>query len=150
MWMRFPEGATNITIERQSFKVEATDASGRGYFRIPDHFAPTVLGLGGFQIADPPEGTDLADLPQADPLRDGAIGTLTRELEATRELMASTNADLNATNAKLHAVESERNKLFDGMARLEQENAALRERLLDFEDATKTQDALDDKKAGKK
>ena len=83
MWFAFPEGTDAITVQLQEFHVEAKDEQGREYFRAPDHFAAIILDLPGFKTAKPPEGSP-ADLPLADPLRDGAIGQLTSQIDALK------------------------------------------------------------------
>lgn len=81
MWFRFPDGTTSISVQQQAFGVEAENTSG-AYFRAPDHFAGIILDLPGFTaVSEPPEGTDLGDLPKDDPLRDAAIGQLTAQVD---------------------------------------------------------------------
>ena len=142
MWMRFPRGVSSVNCQLQNFKTEAQDPDGRDYFRVPNHFAPILLGIPGFEVAEPPDGTDLTDLPQADPLRDGAIAELTQKAESAVRELGLIRADLNATNAKLHAEENEKNKALDAAATLAKENEDLRARLEDFEDARQTAEAL--------
>lgn len=115
MWFKFPKGVTNATFNLQSFGVEAKDADGRGYFRAPDHFAPVILlGPGYEQVEQPPEGAP-DDLPRPDPLRDGAIASLTAELEATKREVKTLREDIAAmqaaAQAAINAVKAERDAL---------------------------------------
>lgn len=113
MWLMLPEGMEGVSVERQYYPCELRSASGRGLLRVPDHFAPRLLDIPGFAIADDlPEGAP-EDLPKADPLRDGAIETLTRENEALKTEVANANGDLMAVRAQLRAIEYERNDLAD-------------------------------------
>jgi hypothetical protein len=101
MWMRFPLGTEAVSIFQQEFKPEVTDKDGRGYFRVPNHFAPTLIDIGGFDCLSPPEGTDIEDLPQPDPERDGAIERLTKQVEALREENGAIQAELDRSRTEL-------------------------------------------------
>jgi hypothetical protein len=113
MWFQFPQGTDRISVALQEFQPEATDADGKQFFRAPDHFAGIILDLPGFRAAQPPEGAP-ADLPQADPLRDGAIGQLGAQIDALKlenEALRSSVATFRAANdelrLKLHEAETE-------------------------------------------
>ncbi len=82
MWFRLAEGATGISVQGQEFSAEVIDEEGRGFFRAPDHFAPLILDLNGFEAIGAPPGTDLPDLPQADPERDTAITRMTMQIQS--------------------------------------------------------------------
>jgi len=87
MWFKFPEGTTQISIEQQIFTAESEDKDGNAYFRAPDHFAPIILGLGGFTRAmedQLPKGAP-PDLPKADPERAAAIDVLSADHAALKE-----------------------------------------------------------------
>jgi small-conductance mechanosensitive channel len=128
MWFSFPEGCTSISIERQEFMIELAN-NGVSYFRAPDHFAPRILAINGFAIAKvenlPP------DLPQADPLRDGAIGELTRTLESQRLEIQNLHSDLTASQAILAALTNEKANLAATIADREKTILELREALED-------------------
>lgn len=108
MWFRFPQGTTGISVEGQYFQAEVIDEEGFGHFRAPDHFAPAILGQTGFEARGAPPGTDLPDLPQADPERDSAIvrmaaqvQSLERENDALRQQLAEARGQINTlTSAK--------------------------------------------------
>jgi hypothetical protein len=110
MWFRFPVGYSGITVEQQSFTPEAADNNGRNYFRAPDHFAPRILQIKGFELAEPPDGAP-DDLPRADPLRDGAIAGLTAEMQALKLENQNLRSDLNTGNARLIAMTNEKVEL---------------------------------------
>jgi hypothetical protein len=56
MWVRFPDGTSQVSIEQQTFHVEHEDKEGNKYFQVPDHFAPTILDLlPGFRRVDRPK-----------------------------------------------------------------------------------------------
>lgn len=110
MWFRYPTGATRITVERQEFGIDYTDAEGNNYFRAPNHFAAIILMGPGYKQAAPPEGAP-EDLPQPDPLRDGAISRLTAELETSRTLIAGLREELTVMQAALSAMTLERNNM---------------------------------------
>jgi hypothetical protein len=97
MWFRLPKGTSGISVQNQEFSAEATDAEGNEYFRAPDHFAPLILDMPGFVSVGAPPGTDLPDLPKADPERDTAITRMTatvQSLEAERDTLLKENAEL--------------------------------------------------------
>jgi len=113
MWFMFPEGTDRISVQLHEYFPEATDKDGREYFRAPDHFAAIILDLPGFKTAVPPEGAP-PDLPQTDPLRDGAIGQLGGQVDALKlenENLRAGFAELRALNddlrLKLHEAETE-------------------------------------------
>lgn len=110
MWMMFPKGLERISVERQTFEVEARDAEGNCYTRVPNHFVPILTHHLKFHVADPPEGAP-DDLPMPDPLRDGAIAELSKENEVLRRDTEGLRIDLNALRAELTAVTHERDEL---------------------------------------
>lgn len=95
MWFRFPEGVDQISVEQQLFHPEAEDDEGRKFFRAPDHFAPTLLGLPGFSRSEPPEGAP-EDLPPSDPKRAEAVDKLSAEMESLREENTRLRQELGA------------------------------------------------------
>jgi hypothetical protein len=100
MWFKFPEGTEAITVQQQSFSVEARDNDGNGYFRAPDHFAAIILDLPGFTHKVPPEGsTDLADLSPFDPVKDSNV----QMLAAKNEALKLENDGLRAAHAEISA-----------------------------------------------
>lgn len=110
MWFILPEGADGISVERQYFACEIRDGDGRGYFRAPDHFAPVILNVPGFALAEPPDGAP-ADLPRADPERDGAIASLSAANESLRLEISGLSGDLAAMRAEMLALRNERDSL---------------------------------------
>lgn len=84
MWFRFPAGTDQISIEQQTFAVEHEDKDGVKYFRAPDHFAPIILGLGGFTRVDQPEGAP-KDLEPIDPKRAEVTDKLAAEVASLQE-----------------------------------------------------------------
>lgn len=107
MWFKMPEGTSGISVELQSFASDVT-FEGRDYFRAPDHFAPRILAIQGFELVTiPPEGFP-EDIPRADPLRDGAIAELTKTVEALKMELGGVRADLNSTVAKAAALANEK------------------------------------------
>ncbi len=48
LWFQFPEGCTSISVNQQLFEVEYIDRKGVGYFRAPELYKNTILGLGSF------------------------------------------------------------------------------------------------------
>ena len=149
MWYRFPDGTDSITVQQQSFMAEVTDDAGHKYFRAPDHFAPNILMLKGFEVAERPEGAE-EDTSTADVLRDGAISELGVVNGALRVEVENLRADLNSVSAQILALDTERKRLADEVAHLTDENEALRERIGEFEDVAATAAALASKtKKGK-
>ena len=107
MWFRMPQGCSGISVELQSFRPDI-NFEGRDYFRAPDHFAPRILAIQGFELVDkPPEGFP-EDIAKADPLRDGAIAELTKSVEALKMELGGVRADLNSCVAKAGALAAEK------------------------------------------
>ena len=110
MWFKMPVGASAVSVELQSFASDV-NFEGRDYFRAPDHFAPRILAIQGFElVATPPEGFP-EDIPRADPLRDSAIAELTKTVEALKMELSGVRADLNSTVAKAGALANEKSEL---------------------------------------
>lgn len=130
MWFRMPEGTSGVSVELQEFKAEAKDEAGFGYFRAPAHFAPRILAIPGFLMAEPPEGAP-PDLPQPDPLRDGAISDLTRAQEALKMENTGLRTDLEAANARLRAMETSIKELQGAITARDIKIAALEEQIED-------------------
>ena len=108
MWFKMPKGCERISVEQQQYEGEIADEGGRFFFRAPDHFAARILNIPGFEIAkDLPEGAP-ADLPKADPLRDGAIAELSMRMEGLRDEVRNTTSDLIAANARIAVMEREK------------------------------------------
>lgn len=99
MWFRFPEGTTGISVQGQEFGAEVEGSDGRMYFRAPDHFAPLIIDMPGFDAVGAPPNTDLPDLPQFDPERDSAFVRMSaqiKSLEAERNSLREENAALQS------------------------------------------------------
>jgi hypothetical protein len=124
MWVRFPEGTTAISIERQQFASEVQDPAGRHYVRVPDHLVIHALATNmGFHVMEPPD-TDLEDLPKEDPERDGMIESLTKKVSVTEEELGMMRTDMAALVASHVAMGVER----DGLkAKVEELEAKIRE-----------------------
>lgn len=129
MWFSFPEGCSSISVERQEFFAEVTDDAGVTYFRAPDHFAPRILEFKGFFIADPKNLPP--DLPQEDPLRDGAIASLTMTVEAQKLEIQNMRSDLSAASARVVALMNEKTDLAKTLEDRERTIQELTERLED-------------------
>jgi hypothetical protein len=130
VWFKFPKGAESISVEQQSFGIEAKDAEGGCYFRAPNHFAAKILGIPGFITAEPPEGSP-ADLPLSDPLRDGAISELSRENDGLKQELQQLREDLGASTAKIMALNTEKTELLKQVAELEGKVLDLEEQIED-------------------
>lgn len=111
MWFKFPKGAERISVEQQEYGIEAQDEDGNAYFRAPDHFAPRILAIVGFAIADAIPAGAPADLPKADPLRDGAIVELTKSNEALKLEVRQLREDFIVSRSRISSLEKEKNDL---------------------------------------
>jgi len=110
MWFKFPKGCDSISVDRQVFKTEYENESGK-FFRAPDHFAPKILSIGmGFEIVAQPEGA-MEDLPKQDPARDNTIGQMAIEAEGLKAELQGVREDLQASNAKIIALVADKEKL---------------------------------------
>ena len=129
MWFRMPEGCGGISVERQEFFPEIRDEKGFGYFRAPNHFAPRILMNKGFVAVErPPEGAP-EDLPNADPLRDGAISDLTKTVDALKLEAGGLRSDLNVAVAKVAALVADRDGLLAKVEELTNKITDLEEEL---------------------
>jgi hypothetical protein len=130
MWLQMPKGCEAVNIERQDFRTEYKDTEGFSYFRVPDHFAPKILGMGmGFKaLTEAPAGATLDDLPKADPLRDGAIAELTGTVSAMQVNLQNMQTDLGVANAKAVAAAQT-------IANLEQQLLVKSQRITELEEA---------------
>jgi septal ring factor EnvC (AmiA/AmiB activator) len=129
VWFAFPNGTSSISVERQEFYPEVTTENGTCYFRAPEHFAPRILAITGFTIADAkglPE-----DLPKSDPLRDSAIAELSITAEAQRNEIQNLRSDMASLQAKLAALTNENANLTDAIQKKDIELENLREEIED-------------------
>lgn len=111
MWLQFPAGCTRISIEQQTFEAEQMDDVGNVYGRVPDHFVPKIMAVGKFKaISEPPENFP-ADLPKSDPIRDGAIASMTQENQRMKEDIGNLTSDLLASNAQVRSLMTENESL---------------------------------------
>ena len=130
MWFRMPQGCSGISVELQSFRSDI-NFEGRDYFRAPDHFAPRILAIQGFELVDkPPEGFP-EDIAKADPLRDGAIAELTKSVEALKMENGNLRADLNSCVAKAAALVNEKDELTQQLQEAKAKMVDLEEELED-------------------
>lgn len=138
MWFKFPKGCDTISVEQQSFRIEAMDDEGRGYFRAPPHFAARILALNmGFVADAEPPANAPDDLPREDPARDGAITELTKVNEALRLEIAALRSDLEAERARSRAMATERNAFEAQVKKLKLEVEGLEEQIEDQPAKTK-------------
>lgn len=134
-WIKLTERISSINVERQSFNAEVTDAEGRQYTRVPDHFIPLITSMGLGSPHDPPEGTELEDLPKADPLRDGAISDQARLIEVQKADIESLRNELSAMSANFSATALERDQLKFQVHELTVKVSELEEALEEAKDA---------------
>lgn len=115
MWFAFPSGCSGISVELQQFVPEVKGEDGREYFRAPDHFAPRILEIKGFAIANDLPANAPADLPKADPLRDNAITELTAASESQKREIQSLREDVIAGNSTIVALRNDNAKLAEAL-----------------------------------
>lgn len=110
MWCKFPPGVTEISISQQTFRGEIEDSEGGVYFRVPNHFGPTVRAVGGgFEVGvTPPEGAP-EDLPMLDPVRDTAVSdamaranALQAESDNLRRMLTQTTLERDEALSELN------------------------------------------------
>lgn len=109
MWFKLPDGATEVSVALQNFKVEVKTELGN-FFRAPEHFAAHLLAIPGFKVQEP-EGTDIADLPQADPARDDALATLAAQVEALKLQVQDAHTEIQRITAANAALANERDQI---------------------------------------
>ena|SRR5579863_7176503 len=126
MWLQAPEGFGGITVEQIPYAPEVV-AGGRTYFRAADHLVPAIIATGlGFSVCDPPEGTDLPDLPKADPVRDTAIAASQHELAQLRATVDMQKTELSQAFATIGVISAELSDFKLRAHELEQELIAAR------------------------
>lgn len=140
MWFRMPKEIGSISVQQQQFAAVFSDDSG-GYFQAPDHFAPEILGLKGFETCDRPKGVP-RNIANMEPKRDVALKNLGDQVTSLNATVTDLRTSLNALNADLRAAQTRNNDLLQQMAEKTAECAALRERLAEHEDEKETNDAL--------
>lgn len=135
MWFRFPLGCTEISIQQQTFHAEhegvERDVEGketvRQYFRAPDHFAPIILDLGGFNHVGQPAGA-VDDLTPGNPDQAAAMDSLAAQLTSATERNITLQTALGEAANMIQALEKERDdlkaKLADALAPAEKSEPA--------------------------
>jgi hypothetical protein len=120
MWFRFPDGTDQVSVEQQIFREEHKDEGG-SYFRAPDHFAATILGLGGFSRVEQPKGAP-EDLPKEDPQATRAID----ELSTVNTALQQELIQLREDNKNLIVERDSLQRLVDDMqAKLDEQDAEI-------------------------
>ena len=139
MWFKFPQGVEGISVERQEFSVEATDAAGGKYFRAPEHFASRILEINGFTLAGESLPEDApADIPQLDPERDGAIQALSAANEALKLEVQTLRSDLNGAQASIAALTTQNGELTEQLHQATAKVEQLEEELTELHEAATT------------
>jgi DNA repair exonuclease SbcCD ATPase subunit len=131
MWMQMPKGCERISVELQTFISEKQDEEGNSFCRVPDHFAPKLLAIGGFSIIKDIPADFPDDLPQQDPLRDNVIATLTKSTESMKTEMKNLREDLGSALARLTALMTEKAELEKKLSEAEDKIEDLEEKLED-------------------
>jgi hypothetical protein len=118
-WIVMPRNVESFSCQQQPFKMEAETtrpyrgaAEKRGLARVPAHFVPILLNIGGYEVArDDERPADIPDLLPTDPLRDNALNDLSGQLSAARAELESVRVDMEAAFAKSRALTIERDQL---------------------------------------
>lgn len=131
MWFSMPKGCSGITVERQEFDAEVISNEGVSYFRAPDHFSPRILAIPGFNMAEPPEGHGIEDLPKADPARDNAIVELTQTVAAQKTEIKDLREDLGVASARITALSNDNGDLTAKLSKVTDELLTLQEEIED-------------------
>lgn len=129
MWIKFPSGAESLSVEQQNFvteyEVDVPDGKGGArhecWFRVPNHFVPTILGVNlgysALQLGEKPPGCDLDDLAASDPNRDDKIGSLAIQLDSQSKVNMELTRALERSEEQRKQAETEcfilRNRLKD-------------------------------------
>jgi hypothetical protein len=95
MWMMFPDGVTEVSVEQMNFVAEVHDEEKHGYFRAPDHLVPSLIDLTKCVVRVPP-----VDHP--DDLPPTALTTATSDLAIANENLRNENSDLRGSIAELN------------------------------------------------
>lgn len=109
MWFKMPPGVDRVQVSQQDFEAEVRHETGH-YFRAPDHFAPTILGLGKFKVEEPSD-TDLSDLPERPESHDEAMEALARELASMQDQLRTANEANSTLTAQLTSMTSDRDQM---------------------------------------
>ena len=129
MWIKFPSGAESLSVEQQSFvseyEVDVPDEKEgkrhENWFRVPNHFVPTILGLNlgysALQLGETPPGCHMEDLAASDPKRDDKLGSLAIQLDSQTKTNVSLTRALERSEEQRKQAETEcfilRNRLKD-------------------------------------
>jgi hypothetical protein len=145
MWIVMPRNTEAFSCQQQAFRSEGKTRrkfknidEERHLTRVPDHFAPILLSIPGYEIAQDDEvPQDIPDLPKADPLRDGAIGDALRQIEALKSELQNVRGDLEAANARSRSLLVERDNFVQQAFQLNKEVAELKEKVAELEEDAK-------------
>ena len=123
MWFQYPKGTTAISVNLHEYGVDFRDPDGVEYFRAPEHFAPTILGLPGFRQVGAPKGAppDLPPEPAPRPeARDEIHETLRSQvaelqiaMENLKGVLTVTSAERDDLKLKLHEAQTRIDELED-------------------------------------
>lgn len=132
MWIKFPPGAESLSVEQQNFvseyEVDVPDEKKGGsatrhecWFRVPNHFVPTILGLNlgysALQLGESPPGCHMDDLAASDPKRDDKLVSLAIQLDSQTKVNIELTQALERSEDQRKQAETEcfilRNRLKD-------------------------------------
>jgi len=140
MWFRMPKEMGAISVQQQQFTAVFSDDTG-AYFQAPDHFAPEILGIKGFESCERPKGVPKS-ITNMEPKRDAAMKNLADQVSSQANELRELRTSLNAVSADLRAAQHANSELMQQIAEKTAECASLRERLADFEDEHHTNEAV--------
>jgi septal ring factor EnvC (AmiA/AmiB activator) len=111
MWVKFPKGAENVTVQQQPFAAEAQckdpDGTLRHFVRVPEHFLAHMLGLGF--TAEAPAATDLDDLPAGGTaLNSEELKALASEVTSLRDERTALQEEVKRVTAASASIQAER------------------------------------------
>lgn len=108
-WFRMPKGVERVQVALQDFKAEVLHDGGH-FFRAPDHFAPTILGLSGFSVQVPPDLDETA-LGPMEGERDEALEAMVAEIASLHEQLKTANETNGTLSAELTAMTTNRDEM---------------------------------------
>jgi len=105
--MQAPDSLGGITVDRTTYIPDLV-RDGKIFFRAADHHVPLIIATGlGFEVCNPPEGTDLPDIPRPDPVRDTAIADSQRDLAQLRATVDQQKTELSQAAAAVSVLRAE-------------------------------------------
>ncbi len=110
LWFQFPEGQNSVSVHAQMFETEVRDAKGIGFFRAPEVFCDTILGLPGFEQRIPKIDMRQLEVKHHIPALQARIDGLEADIRALQTKLRDAGENLNIARAEIHELRIQLNR----------------------------------------